>query len=165
MNLMSLLFLYTFIGCNTDTPSSQKEIQNETAPLQNSETKGKEALAPPKTKKSLPAAKEGFVATYLDIVIEDTSKTDEEIQLHKGYLPELPYENRKEILMSFKTVDSVIPSPWLITMDFFEQSQCDFLIHGEDNSNIIPSEKLIIVPRTKGISSSKLRERAHKNRS
>ena len=88
--------------------------------------------------------------------------TDDEIQKHKGYLPELSYENRKEILMSFRSVDSVIPSPWLITMDFFEQSQCDFLIHGEDNSNDISSEKLIIVPRTKDISSSKLRERAHK---
>ena len=36
---------------------------------------------------------------------------------------------------------------------------CDLLVHGNDNSNHIPEEKLVIFPRTEGISSSILRER------
>ena len=80
MNIMSLLFLYTFIGCNTDRPSSQKETKSEPVPTPKSDTKTEETLPTPKTKPPLQAAKEGFVATYLDIVIENTSKTDEEIR-------------------------------------------------------------------------------------
>ena len=85
--------------------------------------------------------------------------TDEEIINKKGYRPELSYENRKEIMLAIKYVDDVIPSPWLITEDFLNEHHIDLLVHGNDNSNKIGKEKLILFDRTKGISSSILRER------
>ena len=39
------------------------------------------------------------------------------------------------------------------------EQKCDYLVHGADNSNHIPKDKLVIYPRTEGISSSILRER------
>lgn len=85
--------------------------------------------------------------------------TDEEIKKTKGYTPELGYEERKEILEALRSVDEVVPSAWLIDDAFLRQHNCDLLVHGNDNSNHIPAEKLVIFPRTEGISSSTLRER------
>ena len=98
--------------------------------------------------------------TYGKVIIALT--TDEEISKKKGYSPELNFSERKEILLSIKYVDEVIPSKWLIDDEFLELHKIDFLVHGEDNSNKISKEKLIILPRTKGISSTKLRESASK---
>ena len=86
--------------------------------------------------------------------------TDEEILSKKGYQPELSYEYREEILLSIRYVDEVVPSPWLIDELFLESHNIDYLVHGHDNSNPINKKKLIILPRTEGISSSLLRERA-----
>ena len=36
----------------------------------------------------------------------------------------------------------------------------DLLIHGDDNSNDIKAEKLLILPRTKGVSSSEIRKKS-----
>ena len=65
---MSLFFLYTIIGCNTDTPSTQKETNRKIDPVAS------------KTKKNLPPTKEGFVTTYMEIKLENNSKTDDEIR-------------------------------------------------------------------------------------
>ena len=83
----------------------------------------------------------------------------EELKKTKGYVPELNFEERKEILEGIKYVSEVVSCPWLITEDFMKSQHCDLLVHGADNSNHIPAEKLIIFPRTEGISSSMLRER------
>lgn len=85
--------------------------------------------------------------------------TDEEVKKTKGYTPELSYEERKEILESIQYVAEVVPSAWLIDEAFLNKHDCDLLVHGHDNANHIPQEKLIIFPRTEGISSSALRER------
>ena len=85
--------------------------------------------------------------------------TDEEVRNKKGYVPELSYEERKEILESIRYVDEVIPSPWLIDDAFLERNRIDLLVHGDDNVNHIAPEKLLIFPRTQGVSSSDLRER------
>lgn len=85
--------------------------------------------------------------------------TDEEIEKKKGYVPELNFEERKEILEAIRYVDEVVPCPWLIDDAFVVAHNCDLLVHGNDNSNHIPEEKLVIFPRTEGISSSILRER------
>ena len=85
--------------------------------------------------------------------------TDEEVKKTKGYTPELNYEERKEILEAFRYVDEVVPCPWLIDHEFLQKHNCELLVHGDDNSNHIPEEKLVIFPRTEGISSSGLRER------
>ncbi|HEY9772721.1 MAG TPA: adenylyltransferase/cytidyltransferase family protein [Planktothrix sp.] len=84
--------------------------------------------------------------------------TDEEIIRTKGYEPELSYDERKEILLALKYVDEVIPSPWLISESYMAEHQIDILLHGDDNANKVAQLKTY--PRTEGISSSGLREKA-----
>ena len=85
--------------------------------------------------------------------------------LHHGHIRllkkahEIGLEERKEILEAIRYVDEVVPCPWLIDDAFVVAHNCDLLVHGNDNSNHIPEEKLVIFPRTEGISSSILRER------
>ncbi len=86
--------------------------------------------------------------------------TDEEIKSKKGYQPELSFEERKEILLSIKYVDKVVPSKWLIDDSFLEFHNVDFLIHGNDNANQVSAKRVIIFPRTQGVSSTELRKRA-----
>ena len=94
---------------------------------------------------------------YGDVIVALT--TDDEIRKKKGYIPELAYKHRKEILLAIKYVKDVIPSNWLINDDYLNKYNIDFLVHGNDNSNPIANEKLIILQRTEGISSSILREK------
>ena len=96
-------------------------------------------------------------AQFGDVVVALTS--DEEVKKKKGYTPELSFDERREILMAMRDVKEVVSCPWLITNEFLEKHRCDYLVHGQDNSNQIPAEKLKIFPRTEGISSSLLRER------
>ena len=92
-----------------------------------------------------------------DVVVALTS--DEEVRTKKGYQPELSFTERKEVLEAVKYVTEVVESPWLITEDFVNQCHCDLLVHGADNSNVIDPERLVIFPRTEGVSSTELRER------
>ena len=92
-----------------------------------------------------------------DVIVALT--TDEEIKKNKGYTPELNFKNRQEILLSIKYVKNVIPSPWLLDMDYFRSTGADFLVHGNDNSNLIESKYLILFDRTQDISSTILRKR------
>ena len=85
--------------------------------------------------------------------------TDQEIIKNKGYTPELSFEERKEVLLSIKYVKKVIPSPWLLDMNFFKSTGADYLVHGNDNSNLIEKKYLKEFNRTKGISSSLIRKR------
>lgn len=89
--------------------------------------------------------------------------TDDEVESKKGYVPELDFDSRKEILESIRYVTEVIPSPWLITEDFLDQHDIDFLVHGDDNRNPISPDRLIIFPRLPNISSSIIRQRANVN--
>lgn len=98
-----------------------------------------------------------FAKQYGVVIVALT--TDDEIVKHKGYHPEMCFEARKELVESIKYVDSVVPSPWLIDLDFLKRYEIDLLVHGDDNSNDIPHERLLIVPRTPGISSSILRSK------
>ena len=85
---------------------------------------------------------------------------DEEIKLAKGYMPELKYEEREEILCSIKYVDEVVKSKWLIDNEFMNEHKIDKLVHGCDNRNTVDTDKVVIYERTGGISSSELRKRA-----
>ena len=86
--------------------------------------------------------------------------TDDEILSKKGYIPELAFEYRKEVLESIKYVDEVVPTPWLLTDETLEKYNIDLLVHGSDNSNEIDEDKLLVFPRTEGISSTDIRKRA-----
>lgn len=85
---------------------------------------------------------------------------DDEIISKKGYKPELSYDERKEIISSIRYVDEVVPTKWLIDNAFLALHNIDILIHGSDNSNPISEDKLLVLPRTEGISSTILRQRA-----
>ena len=96
-------------------------------------------------------------STYGNVIVALT--TDKEILQKKGYQPELSFDFRREILLSIKYVNEVIPSPWLIDEDFLDLNRIDFLIHGSDNSNPISKKRLLIFERTEGISSSIIRKK------
>jgi glycerol-3-phosphate cytidylyltransferase len=85
--------------------------------------------------------------------------TDDEVVAKKGYQPELSFEQRKEVLEALRYVDEVVPSPWLLDDGFLDAHRIDVLVHGHDNSNAVRAERLVILPRTPGISSSLLRAR------
>lgn len=84
--------------------------------------------------------------------------TDEEIEKHKGYKPELNYEFRKELLLALRSVDEVVPSNWLLDQEFVKEHKIDLLFHGDDNSNQV--EQIRTFARTPDISSNLIRERA-----
>lgn len=92
-----------------------------------------------------------------DVVVALT--IDAEVKRAKGYIPELSYDERREILESIRYVTEVVPCTWVIDEAFMAQHHCDLLVHGDDNINHIPPERLVIFPRTEGISSSLVRER------
>lgn len=94
-------------------------------------------------------------AEFGDVVIGLT--TDDEIETKKGYFPELNFESRKEVLEAMALVKEVVPTPWLINEEVLNKYNIDLLVHGDDNSNIIPKEKLLLFPRTKGVSSTDMR--------
>ena len=86
--------------------------------------------------------------------------TDEDILLKKGYKPELNFDQRKEILESLNLVNEVVPTPWMIDNSILDKHNIDKLVHGDDNSNKVSKERLIIFPRTKRISSTELRKKS-----
>ena len=93
---------------------------------------------------------------YGQVIVALTA--DSEILSKKGYTPEIAFEGRREILESIKYVDEVISSPWLIDEEFLDIHNIDYLVHGNDNVNDIPSKYLKIFKRTKLISSTILRK-------
>jgi len=98
-------------------------------------------------------------AAELGEVVVALAESDE-IRIWKGYDPELGFEERKEILEAIRYVDEVVPAPWLITDAFLDRHRIDLLVHGDDNSNAVRPERMVVLPRTPGISSSLLRKRA-----
>ena len=96
-----------------------------------------------------------------DLIIGLT--TDKQIKKHKGYLPELNYKFRREILSEIKGVKKVVPSDWLITQKFLDKHKIDILISGGDYKNRKFKTKTIHFKRTKSISSSMLRQKGNKN--
>lgn len=85
--------------------------------------------------------------------------TDEDVLRAKGYHPELSFAERKELVEAIRFVDEVVPSPWLIDDAFLDANQIDLLVHGHDNTNLVSPHRLQLFERTKGISSSILRQR------
>lgn len=85
--------------------------------------------------------------------------TDEEIRTKKGYTSELNFAERSEILEAIQYVDEVVPCNWLIEESFLDLHKIDLLVHGHDNNNPIHPSRLLVLPRTEGISSSDLRQR------
>ena len=85
--------------------------------------------------------------------------TDDEILKAKGFLPLLSFEQRKEIALAIRYVEEVIECKWLIDLAYLDFHNIDLLVHGDDNVNPVPPERLVIFPRTDGISSTALSNR------
>lgn len=88
--------------------------------------------------------------------------TDDEVLSKKGYQPELAFEHRKEILEAIKYVHEVVAVPWSLDDSILEKYNIDLLVHGDDNSNDIKKDKLLIFPRTEGVCSSDIRKKSAK---
>ena len=86
---------------------------------------------------------------------------DEEILNKKGYVPELDFNSRKEILEAIKYVYEIVASDWLIEDKFIIEHNIDILVHGDDNENNLKCCETVIMPRTKGISSSMIRNKSY----
>lgn len=93
-----------------------------------------------------------------DVIVALT--TDDEVKAHKGYWPELNWESRKEVLLAIRYVSEVVPSPWKLDETYLDQHNIDLLVHGGENFNDVPAERLLILPYTEGVSSRDLRRRA-----
>ena len=87
---------------------------------------------------------------------------DKEVKKYKGYLPELNYNQRKEIISSIKYVYKVIPSKWKITDKFLLNHKFSMIIRGSDHKKDKFKIKTIVFPRTKGVSSKLIRKKAFK---
>ena len=83
---------------------------------------------------------------------------DEEIFKVKGFKPLLSFEHRKEIALAIRYVEEVLECDYLIDEEYLEKHNIDLLVHGDDNVNPVPSDRLVLFTRTKGISSTKLRD-------
>ena len=87
---------------------------------------------------------------------------DDEILKAKGFLPLLSFEQRKEIALAIRYVEEVIESEWLIDEAYLDFHNIDLLVHGDDNVNPVPPERLVIFPRTAKISSTIMRNHNNK---
>ncbi len=99
-------------------------------------------------------------ANYGDVIVGLTS--DKDLKKYKGYLPELNYCHRKEILESIKYVKEVVKVNFHTNKKDLQKNNIDFLIHGNDLKKKFDKNKIKILKRTKGISSSLLRKKAAK---
>ena len=88
---------------------------------------------------------------------------DRDVKKHKGYIPEIGYKYRKEILESIKYVYKVIPSNFLVTEKYIKNNKFDYLLHGSDFMSNIEKKKVKVFRRTKNISSTQLRKKIYKN--
>jgi glycerol-3-phosphate cytidylyltransferase len=85
--------------------------------------------------------------------------SDEEILRVKGFRPILSFEHRKEVALAIRYVEEVIESKWLVDDAYLDFHNIDLLVHGDDNANPVSSERLVLFPRTEGISSTALSNR------
>ncbi len=97
-------------------------------------------------------------AEYGKVIVGLT--TDAGIINKKGYQPELNFACRQEVLEAIQYVAEVVPVPWLLDEHILDKYSIDLLVHGDDNSNLISKDRLLILPRTKGISSTQMRRNA-----
>lgn len=98
-------------------------------------------------------------AAYGKVIVGLSS--DKDIKKFKGYIPELNYAQRKEIVSSIKYVKEVVKVNYHISKKDLRKYKIDLLIHGNDLKNIIDKKKIKILKRTKNISSSELRKKSY----
>ena len=98
---------------------------------------------------------------YGRLIISLTS--DKDLKRYKNIKPELNFKQRQEILKSIRYVNKVIPGRYILNQQFLDKHKVDILIQGSDYKKRTFKNKIITFPRTKNISSSKIRKEASKN--
>ena len=98
-------------------------------------------------------------SAYGDVIVGLSS--DKDIKKFKGYIPELNYLQRKEIVSSIKYVKEVVKVSYHVSKKDLKKNKIDLLIHGNDLKNIADKLKVKILKRTKNISSSKIRRKSY----
>jgi cytidyltransferase-like protein len=98
-------------------------------------------------------------AAYGDVIVGLSS--DNDIKKFKGYIPELNYAQRKEIVGSIQYVKEVVKVNFNVSEEDLKKNKIDLLIHGNDLKNIIDKKKVKILKRTKNISSTELRKKSY----
>ena len=97
--------------------------------------------------------------------------TDKGIRSYKKKLPLISYNNRKKIFKHIPLIKKIIPMPGIQYTKYAKKYKFDFFIHGDDwktgpqskqRKLLIPlmkkwNGKVIDIPYTKGISSSKIK--------
>ena len=96
-----------------------------------------------------------------DVIVALTS--DKEIKKYKGYMPELKFKFRKEIIQEIKGVKKVIPSNFIISEKFLNKHNIGLVVNGGDYKKRKFKIRSISFNRTKNISSSKIRKLILKN--
>ena len=89
--------------------------------------------------------------------------SDKDLKRYKNIKPELNFKQRQEILKSIRYVNKVIPGRYILSQKFLDKHKVDILIQGSDYKRRMFKNKIITFPRTKNISSSKIRKEAAKN--
>ena len=98
--------------------------------------------------------------------------TDDGIKSYKGKKPIISFKNRLKILNHINLVSYVLPLPGLKYVNFAKKFKFDFFVHGGDWKKNIQSDqrkklirimkiwggKVIDIPYTKNISSSKIKK-------
>lgn len=100
-------------------------------------------------------------AKFGEVVVGLSS--DKDILKYKGYISELNFLQRKEIISSIRYVSSVVKVNYHVNEKDLKKYNIDLLFHGSDNFNKIRKKKLKIFNRTPGVSSSLLRIKACNN--
>ena len=98
-------------------------------------------------------------AAYGDVIVGLSS--DKDIKKYKGYIPELNYAQRKEIVGSIQYVKEVVKVNFNVSEEDLKKNKIDLLIHGNDLKNIIDKKKVKILKRTKNISSTEMRKKSY----
>ncbi len=90
---------------------------------------------------------------------------DKDLKKYKNIIPELNFNQRKEIIQSIKFVDKIVPGRYILDQKFLDKHKVDILIQGSDYKKRLFKNKVLTFPRTPNISSSKIRKIAAKNNS
>ena len=98
-------------------------------------------------------------SAYGDVIVGLSS--DKDIKKYKGYIPELNYAQRKEIVGSIQYVKEVVKVNFNVSEEDLKKNKIDLLIHGNDLKNIIDKKKVKILKRTKNISSTEMRKKSY----
>ena len=99
--------------------------------------------------------------------------TDELVESYKHTKPVIPYEQRERIIKALKCVNVAVPYSKLDITELLKRLNVDILVVGEDwgrlkeqkryRDYMLRKGKIVVMPYTKGISTTQMKERIQRN--